>query len=79
MTDTNPDNIDESGGTRMLEIQRGVYSTQARNARFCLHVGSTAIYFGNRPGYAARLELFTHYHRFRWSWGARDSVTEDRR
>jgi hypothetical protein len=55
----------------MIEIQRDVYSTQAKNARFCLHIGNTAVLFGTRPGFAARLELFTHFHRFRFSWGVK--------
>lgn len=58
----------------MVEIQTGVYSVQAKNTRLCVHIGSVAFFFGNRPGVAARLELFTHYHWFRWSWGKRDGV-----
>lgn len=52
----------------MIEVQRNVVYTQARNCRFCLHVGGTAVYFGRRPGWGARLELLTPRRWFRWSW-----------
>ncbi len=53
-----------------FEIHRDVVFTQAKGVGFCLHIGSTAFYFGNSRGSGGpRLELFTGHHRFRWSWG----------
>lgn len=52
----------------MVHVKRDVLSTQAFGCWLCLHVGSTAIYFGRRDGYAVRLELFTPLHKWRLSW-----------
>lgn len=52
---------------RFVTIVRDVYSVQGYGARLILHIGSTAFYFGLRPGYGLRIELFTHFHRFRFS------------
>ena len=64
----------------MIRVQRGVDYTPAHGSRFCLHVGTVAIFFGScstgrqdgRPtGAGPRLELFTPQVWFRWSWGYR--------
>lgn len=51
----------------MIEFRTGVYSTQAKGVAFTLQVGSWVWYFGKRDAGGFRLELFTHYHLFRWS------------
>jgi hypothetical protein len=56
----------------MIEIKTKTASTQAYGCWFCLHIFSTAIYFGSGvKGRGPRLELFTPLHRFRWSSGYR--------
>ncbi len=52
-----------------MEIRTNVAYTQAYGCRFCLHVGSVALYFGRRRGYGTRLEICTPCRWFRWSKG----------
>ena len=52
----------------MIHIQHDVAYTQALGCRFCLHIGGTAVLFGEKKnGRGPRLELFTPLHVFRWS------------
>ena len=54
----------------MIHILRDAAYTQGFGCRFCLHVGGTAILFGNKKnGRGPRLELLTPLHWFRWSRG----------
>jgi len=55
---------------KKIRVQRNVAYVIPRNCWLCLHVGTTAIYFGSReiPGVTPRrLELFTPWQRFRWT------------
>lgn len=57
----------------MIEIKRNTTYTQAYGCRFCLQIGSTAIFFGSGvKGRGPRLELLTPRHWWRWSRGYRD-------
>lgn len=58
-----------------MTIRTRVAYTQAKGCRFCLHVGSIALYFGSMPAprHGARLELFTDRHHFRWSKAGTDT------
>lgn len=57
----------------MIEVRRNTAYTQAFGCRFCLHIGSLAIFFGRmKDGRGPRLELFTPWHWFRWSQGYRN-------
>lgn len=59
----------------MLSVDSGVYYTQAHGCRFCLHIGTIALYFGRRRnGRGPRLELFTPKRWFRWSPGYVEGV-----
>lgn len=50
-----------------LEIKTNVYSTQAKNCLFCIHIGTVAIFFGKgKREIGKRLELFTPSRKFRW-------------
>jgi hypothetical protein len=54
----------------MIAVHRNTAATQAAHCRLCIHVGSWAWYFGNKPnGFGARLELATPLHWFRYSKG----------
>jgi hypothetical protein len=56
----------------MIAIDRGVMSTQTKGCRFCLHVGTVAIFFGKkRYGSGARLEILTPMRKLRFSRGTR--------
>jgi hypothetical protein len=55
------------GGGGGVRIARDVAYTQAKNCTLCLHIGSTAFYFGEGKRHNYRLELFTERRRFRWS------------
>ena len=59
-------------GKMTISIDGEVASTQATNCVFCLHISSTAIYFQHGDHNLCsgrRLELFTPFHRFRYSSG----------
>ncbi len=61
----------------MIRIKTGVFYAQAANCYFCLHIGSWAIFWmkpKRRMGY--RLEVLTHYRRWRWSRGAKQTRNE---
>lgn len=61
-----------------IEIKRNVAFTQAKGCRFCLHVGSIALFFGEKAnGSGPRLELFTPSRWYRWSRGRPDKALED--
>jgi hypothetical protein len=52
-----------------VTVCHNVAYTQAYGCRFCLHICRTAFFFGRKKGYAARLEIFTLRHWFRYSRG----------
>ncbi len=54
-----------------MQVLTNVAFCQGAGCRFALHIGSVFIAFGRRPGIGARLELFTPFHKFRWSRGQR--------
>ena len=56
-----------------MKIDKGIYYTQAYNCWGCIHVGMRVIYIGRKKGYGWRLELFTRYHKFRFSRGKEDT------
>lgn len=57
----------------MIIIKRDVAYTMAYGCRFCLHIGTVAIYFGSGvQGRGPRLEVLTPQHWFRWSGGFKD-------
>ena len=54
----------------MIRFRTNVAYTQAYGCKFCLHVGSLAVFFGTKNnGAGPRLELFTQLHWFSWSKG----------
>ena len=53
-----------------MRVETNVAYTQTKGCKFCLHVGSTALFFGKSDGIGARLEILTptKWWRFsRWS------------
>ncbi len=57
----------------MVRIENNVAYTQAFGCRFCLHIGSLAIFFGNKTGgRGPRVEIMTPCRWFRWSSGYMD-------
>jgi hypothetical protein len=59
----------------MISIDTGCFYTQAHGCRFCLHVGTLAIYFGRvKNGRGPRLEILTPKRWFRWSPGYVEGV-----
>lgn len=54
----------------MIRVARHVMYVVPRNCWLCVHVGTTAIYIGDRESTGTtprRLELFTPRHAFRWT------------
>ena len=57
-----------------MEIDRNVEYVQAANCVLCIHIGTTAVFFGiGAGGFGARLELFTPCRSFRWRNRIKDS------
>lgn len=52
-----------------MEIKRNVVVAQAANCHLCIHIGGTAVYFGDRSGhgYGLRIEIMTPCVNFRIS------------
>lgn len=52
-----------------MKIYRDIGYAQAANCHLCLHIGRTAIFFGNRGGrgYGLRVEIMTPEVKFRVS------------
>jgi hypothetical protein len=57
-----------------IEIESGVDHTQAYGCRFCLHIGQTAIYFGQMAGGRGPiLQIMTPFRWLRWCRGHYDA------
>jgi hypothetical protein len=56
-----------------MTIMHNTAHAQAANCHLCLHIGTTAIFFGERKGkgYGLRIEILTPMQKFRISpWRA---------
>lgn len=59
----------------MLSFETNCMYTQAHGCRFCLHVGSVAVYFGTlKDGRGPRIEILTPKRWFRYSPGYRQAT-----
>lgn len=54
-----------------IQVARDIMSTQTKGCLFCVQIGATAFYLGNKKqGSGARLELLTPVRKFRFSKGS---------
>ena len=53
-----------------VKFDRGVWFTEAYGYKGCIHIRKTVVYLGERKGYCGWvLELFTTYHKFKFTRG----------